>query len=225
VSEITVHHLSDSRSQRTLWLLEELGVDYELVIHQRNPKTMRAPAALREVHPLGKAPVVVVDGVPLAESGAITETLVEQLGPQLAPPAGTDAARWYRFWMHYAEGSFAPPLLVKLITRRIASAPVPFFLKPVVRRIAGTVDATYTDPELQLHLSFIDGHLGGVPWFCGEAFSAADIQMSFGLEAASARASAPAHGRAAIRGWLDRSRARPAYQRALERGGPYAYAG
>jgi glutathione S-transferase len=219
---ILVHHLENSRSQRVLWLLEELGLSYEIVRYARDPKTMRAPPELQKIHPLGKSPVVEVDGEMLAESGAVIETLVERFGPQLRPEPGTDAFRWYRFFLHYAEGSLATPLLVALLTQMIRRSPVPFFLKPIVRRVGETLDRQYTTPELQRHFDFLEQHLVSHEWFAGESFSAADIQMSFGLEAAGSRGGLG--DRPALTSWLAHIHAREAYQRALSRGGPYAYA-
>jgi glutathione S-transferase len=218
---ILVHHLDNSRSQRVLWLLEELGLPYELVLYKRDPKTMRAPPELQKIHPLGKSPVVEVDGEKLAESGAILETLVERFGPQLRPEPGTDAFRLYRFFMHYAEGSLATPLLVALLTRMVRKSPVPFFLSPIVRRIGEGLDQQYTTPELQRHFDFLEQHLASHTWFAGDPFSAADIQMSFGLEAAGSRGGLG--DRPKLAAWLQRIHARDAYQRALAKGGPYAY--
>ncbi|WP_179400636.1 glutathione S-transferase family protein [Burkholderia guangdongensis] len=218
---LTVHHLNNSRSQRVLWLLEELDVPYEIVRYERDPKTMLAPPELHAIHPLGKSPVVTDDGHTLAESGAIIEYLVERYGDgRLAPPAGTQARLDYRYWLHYAEGSAMPPLLLKLVALRIGSAPIPFFAKPIARKIAATLQSTFIDPQIALHLGYIDGALRRTGWFAGDAFSAADIQMSFPLEAATARGTGADHP--AIASFLKTIHARPAYQRALERGGPYA---
>ena len=218
---LTVHHLNNSRSQRVLWLLEELGVPYEIKRYERDAKTMLAPPELRAVHPLGKSPVITDDGLTIAESGAIIEYLVERYGQgRFAPPAGTAERLRYTYWLHYAEGSAMPPLLLKLIALRIASAPMPFFARPIARKISGTLQSSFIDPQLKLHLGYINDALTPTGWFVGDAFSAADIQMSFPLEAATARG-----GRdgkiPAIGGFLERIHARPAYQRALERGGPY----
>jgi glutathione S-transferase len=218
---LTVHHLNNSRSQRVLWLLEELGVPYEIKRYERDRKTMLAPPELRAIHPLGKSPVVVDDGQTVAESGAIIEYLVDRYGAgRLAPTPGTPERLRYTYWLHYAEGSAMPPLLLKLVASRIATAPMPFFAKPVARKIAGTLQASFVDPQLKLHLSYIDQALAATGWFVGDTFSAADIQMSFPLEAASARAGLGTkfpH----IAAFLERIHQRPAYQRALERGGPY----
>jgi len=222
MGELTVHHLDNSRSQRVLWLLEELEVPYALALYKRDATTMRAPPELRKVHPLGKSPVVTLeDGTVLAESGAILETLVERHGNgRLVPAAGTDAHRRYRFFMHYAEGSLMPPLLVRFIVARMRSAPLPFFVKPVVKGIAGKIDEAFTEPEIAKHVAFLEGELEGRTWLAGDELTAADIQMSFPLEALLARAGGlSSHPR--ISALVERMRARPAYQRALERGGPY----
>lgn len=218
---ILVHHLNNSRSQRVLWLLEELGLDYTVQRYQRDPRTMLAPAELRKIHPLGKSPLVKDDGRLLAESGAIIEYLVERYdtGRLLAPTPGTDAQLRYRYWLHYAEGSLMPPLLVTLVFNRIRSAPMPFFAKPIARGIADKALAGFARPQVKLHLDYLEGELGRSQWFAGEHFSAADIQMSFPLEAAQARFGFKDHpllGR-----FIERIHARPAYQRALEQGGPY----
>ena len=218
---LTVHHLENSRSQRVLWLLEELGVEYEVKRYPRDKKTMLAPPELRAVHPLGKSPVVTDDGATIAESGAIVEYLVERYGKgRFVPPAGTPAKLRYTYWLHYAEGSAMPPLLLKLVFERMKTGPVPFFMKPVVRGIADKVLTMFVDPQLKLHVDYTETELGKSTWFAGEELSAADIQMSFPLEAASTRAGVDAR-MPNISAFLKRIHARPAYQRALERGGPY----
>ncbi|MDF4005267.1 glutathione S-transferase [Luteibacter sp. PPL552] len=218
---ITVHHLNNSRSQRILWLLEELGLPYEIVRYQRDPKTMLAPKELRALHPLGKSPVVVDGDVTVAESGAIIEYLVDRYGEgRLRPAPGTADALRYRYFLHYAEGSAMPPLLLKLVFRRMESAPVPFFAKPVARMLARGAQNTFVDPQLKLHLAYLEGEIGKTGWFAGDAFSAADIQMSFPLEAAQSRnALTDAHPH--LREFLQRIHARPAWQAARERGGEY----
>jgi glutathione S-transferase len=219
---ITVHHLNNSRSQRVLWLLEELGLPYEIIHYQRDPKTMLAPPSLRAVHPLGKSPVVVTeDGFALAESGAILETLVERHGQgRLAPVAGTPEALRYRYWMHYAEGSAMPPLLLKLMFDQIEKAKMPFFAKPIARGIAAKAKSAFILPSIRNHLDFMEAELRKSEWFAGADFSGADIQMSFPVEAAVARGGLDA-SRPKLMAYLERIHARPAYQRALERGGPY----
>ena len=218
---ITLHHLNNSRSQRVLWLLEELGLDYEVKRYERDPETMLAPDSLRKVHPLGKSPVVTDEGQTLAESGAILEYLVERYGAgRLVPAAGTPERLRYRYWLHYAEGSAMPPLLLKLVFDRIESAPMPFIIKPVARAISHKAKSSFIEPQLKLHLDYMEGELGQAEWFAGNAFTAADIQMSFPLEAAASRGGLDA-SRPRLLAFLERIHARPAYQRALEQGGPY----
>jgi glutathione S-transferase len=218
---ITVHHLNNSRSQRVLWMLEELGLPYELVKYERDPKTMLAPESLRAIHPLGKSPVITDGSATLAESGAILEYLVETYGNgKLAPAAGTPAYRDYRYFMHYAEGSLMPLLLMKLIARRIATSPVPFFVRPITKKIARTLDQQFVAPNLTRHLKFLSDHLAKHPWFAGDELSAADVQMSFPCEAAAARAKDLGAGKE-IAEFVARIQARPAYRRAIEKGGPY----
>lgn len=220
MAELTVHHLESSRSQRVLWLLEELEVPYELRKYARDRETLRAPPELRTIHPLGKSPVVTLDdGTVLAESGAIIETLVDRYGQgRLRPEPGTEAYGRYLFWMHYAEGSLMPPLLVRLIVDRLRSGPIPFFVRPIAKGIAGKIDEAFTNPELRRHGAFIEGQLEGRAWLVGDEPTAADVQMSFPLEALLARGGSKPPRIAAL---VERIRARPAYQRALERGGPY----
>lgn len=221
---IVVHHLEQSRSQRVLWLLEELGVPYVIQRYARDPATMLAPPELRAVHPLGKSPVIEDDGRVLAETGAIVEYLVERYDHtrRLAPPAGSDERLRYRYWLHYAEGSAMPPLLLKLVFDRVGAAPAPFFARPVIRGVVDKVMGSFIGPQLALHLDFLESELAKTPWFAGAEFSAADIQMSFPLEIAAQRANLA--GRSAITGFLARIHAMPGYRRAIERGGPYAYA-
>lgn len=206
---ITVHHLENSRSQRVLWMLEELGLPYRVERYERDPKTMLAPPALRRVHPLGKSPVIDDDGAVIAETGAIVEYLVERADGRLGPPSHRDDARRWRFWLHYAEGSLMPPLLVKLVLTRI-----PLFGKAAQKKL---------QPMIDVHLDYIEAELSNREWFAGREFTAADVMMSFPLEAARARAGLDASRPATIR-WLDAIHARPAYQAALAKGGPYAYA-
>jgi len=221
---ITVHHLNNSRSQRVLWLLEELGQPYEIKKYQRDPKTMLAPPELIKVHPLGKAPVITDDGTTVAESGAIVEYLLERYGNGgLVPPIGSPERLRWRYWLHFAEGSAMPPLLLKLIFTKIALAPMPFFVKPIARAISAKALATMVEPNLKRQLDFMEGELGKSEWFAGNEFSAADIQMSFPIEAAAQRAGLDA-SRPKLMGFLKRIHARPAYKKALERGGPYSFA-
>lgn len=218
---IVVHHLNNSRSQRVLWMLEELGLPYEIVRYQRDPKTMLAPKSLRDVHPLGKSPVLVDGDHVLAESAAILEYLLERYGNgRFVPPAGTPDALRYRYFMHYAEGSAMPPLLLKLVFVRMESAPVPFFARPIARMLARGAQKAFVDPQLKLHLDYLEGEIRKTGWFAGDAFTAADVQMSFPLEAAASRAALDA-SRPALHSFLERIHARPAYRAALERGGDY----
>lgn len=220
---ITVHHLNNSRSQRVLWLLEELGLPYEIRHYQRDPATMLAPPELRQVHPLGKSPVISDGERVVAESGAILDYLATQHGPQLLPPAGTPERLRCTYFLHYAEGSAMPPLLLKLVFDRVRGNPMPFFARPIVRKVCDQVTARLIAPQLRTHLDFLEGELAGREWFAGDAFSIADVQMSFPLEAAAQRAGLDA-GRPRLWSFLQRIHARPAYRRALERGGPYAFA-
>ncbi|MGD9387871.1 MAG: glutathione S-transferase [Gammaproteobacteria bacterium] len=219
---ITVHHLENSRSQRILWLLEELGVKYRVKRYERDPETGLAPKALHQVHPLGKSPVVTDGGNTVAESGAIIEYLVERYGGDsgLRPPAGTPEQLRYTYWLHYAEGSAMPPLLLSLVFRKMPEAPMPFFVRPVVKGIAAKVQSSFIQPQLDLHLDFMEGELAGRPWFTGSEFTAADIQISFPLEAAGA-AGLLAEKRPRLEDFVARIAARPAYRRALKKGGPY----
>ncbi len=206
---VIVHHLENSRSQRILWMLEELAIPYEVRRYERDKATMLAPPELRRVHPLGKSPVIEDDGRVVAETGAIVEYLVDRADGRLGPPPHRDAALRYRFWLHYAEGSLMPPLLLKLVIGRI----------PLI----GGTAAGKVQPMIDRHLDYVESELASRPWFAGDAMTAADIMMSFPLEAARNRAGLDA-GRPATVDWLARIHARPAYQAALARGGPYAYA-
>jgi glutathione S-transferase len=206
---IIVHHLENSRSQRILWMLEELELPYEVRRYERNAKTMLAPPELRQVHPLGKSPVLQDGDTVVAETGAIAEYLVEKADGRLGPPPHREAILRYRFYLHYAEGSLMPPLLVKLVLGR-----VPVFGRTAQKRI---------QPMIDNHLSFVERELASREWFVGDSVTAADIMMSFPLEAARHRAGL-GPDRPNIMAWLDRIHTRRAYQRALQRGGPYAYA-
>jgi glutathione S-transferase len=218
---ITVHHLNNSRSQRVLWLLEELEVPYEVKRYERDATTMLAPASLKAVHPLGKSPVITDGEVTLAESGAIIEYLAgKYAGGRLLPPAGTPERLRCTYWLHYAEGSAMPPLLMSLIFNRVRTSPMPFFAKPIARGIADKVMGSFVSPQIKLHFDYMEGELAKSTWFAGNEFSAADVQMSFPLEAAAARAGLDA-GRPNLTAFLARIHARPAYQRALAKGGPY----
>ena len=205
---IRVHHLNNSRSQRVLWLLEEIGAPYEVIRYQRKPN-MLAPSELKRVHPLGKSPVIDDHGKKLAETGLIIEYLVESYAPDFAPPRQSDLYWRYKYWLHYAEGSLMPPLLLKLVIDRLG--------------LLGLPARKFVDAQIKLHLDFLESELGASPWFVGDRFSAADIILSFPLEAATARGGLD-KTRPKLFDFLRRIHARPAYQRALEKGGPYRYA-
>ena len=217
---LTLHHLDHSRSQRVLWLLEELELPYEIKLYTRDRQTMLGPAELKKVHPLGKSPVITDGDLTLAESAAILEYLLERYGSgRLAPPVGSPEHLRFRYWMHYAEGSAMPPLLLKLVFDRVANGPMPFFVRPVARAIANGANKAFIGPQLKLHQDYMESELGKSLWFAGDEFSAADIQMSFRLEAAQSRAGLDA-SRPRLSAFLQRIRERPAYQRAIARGGP-----
>jgi glutathione S-transferase len=221
---ITVHHLNNSRSQRILWLLEELGVPYEIRHYQRDAVTMRAPPELAAVHPLGKSPVITDGDRVIAETGAIIEYVVETYGAgRLRPSAGTDERYRYTYWLHFAEGTLMPPLVMRLVFDRLADGPMPPEAKPVAEAIAARVRSAYIDPQNDAHFAYLESELGRSTWFAGEEFTAADIQMSFPIEARGAR-SGFGETQPRLAGFLERISARPAYRRALERGGPYAFA-
>jgi glutathione S-transferase len=222
---LCVHHLNNSRSQRVLWLLEELGLPYEVKRYARNPETMLAPAELRKVHPLGKSPVVTDGDLTLAESGAILEYLVEKYGAgRFIPAAGTPDRLRYTYWLHYAEGSAMPPLLLKLVFDRVETAKMFFLAKPIARMIARRAKSSFIDPQLAAHLAFMESELKKAPWFAGPELTAADVQMSFPLEAAQSRAGLRKATHPRLYDFLQRIHARPAYQRALVTGGPYDFA-
>jgi glutathione S-transferase len=223
---IIVHHLNNSRSQRILWLLEELGLDYEIRKYQRDPKTMLAPPELRAIHPLGKSPVIQDGDTIVAESGAIIEYLVGRYGdgrlvPPPAPPDSPARMR-YTYFLHYAEGSAMPPLLLKLVFDRVERAPAPFFVRPIARAISRKVKDSFVLPQIRQHLAYLEGEIAGGAWFTGDEFTAADIQMSFPLEAAAARGGLDGQY-PKLSAFLERIHARPAYRRALERGGEYDF--
>lgn len=224
---IVVHHLNNSRSQRVLWLLEELGVPYEVKRYERDAQTMLAPPELLAVHPLGKSPIITDDGVTdgdrtIAETGAIVEYLVETYGQgRLVPAAGTPERLRWTYWLHYAEGSAMTPLLLKLVFTALP-ARAPGLLKGLVKTIAAKAQSGFVDPQLKSHIDYWEAELAKAEWFAGPDFTAADIMMSFPLEAGAARAGAASRPR--VKAFLDRIHARPAYRQALERGGPYDYA-
>jgi glutathione S-transferase len=223
---LTVHHLEKSRSQRVLWLLEELGVPYTLKVYLRDPKTMLAPPELKAVHPLGKSPVITDGDLTIAESGAILEYLIDTYGNQasaelagLRPPSGTSAHRQYQYWMHYAEGSLMPSLVMKLIFTTIPTRPMPFFVRIIARQLCAKVQEGFIDPGIATQLQVIDEHLSRNAWFAGEAISLADFQMSYPVAASMARS--PASKQLThMAAYAKKIETRPAYQRALAKGGP-----
>lgn len=221
---LTVHHLNNSRSQRILWLLEELGLEYDIKRYERDLETMLAPDSLQQVHPLGKSPVVTDDDLTLAESGAIVEYLVDRYGNgKLAPASDTPERLRYTYWLHYAEGSAMPPLLLNLVFQQVEEK-TPFFLKPIAGAIAGRAQSSFIQPQIALHLNYMESELSKAKWFVSDDFTAADIQLSFPLEAAATRAGLK-DSHPQLRAFLDRIHARPAYKRALDRGGEYQLAG
>ena len=205
---IVVHHLENSRSQRVLWLLEELGLPYE-VKHYKRTKIMAAPPEMKRIHPLGKSPIIEDDGVVIAETGAIIEYLVEKAGGELGPPADASGARRYRFFLHYAEGSVMTALLMRMV---IGMVP-----------LLGWAGKKMFQPMIDTHLDYVESELAARPWFAGGTFTAADTIMSFPLEFAASRADG-LRGRPATAAWLDIIHERPAYRAALQRGGPYMFA-
>ena len=219
---IIVHHLENSRSQRVLWLLEELGLPYEVRRYERDAKTMLAPPELKAIHPLGKSPVIEDNGAIIAETGAIFDYILQTYAEgRLSAPPGTSEARKLTYWLHYAEGSAMPPLLLKLVFMRVPEG-APGLLRPLIRQIAGKVQQQLINPQLASHLAYWESELAPTGWFVGDGLTAADIMMSFPLEAAANRGGAAKS--AVVMDFLNRVHARPAYQRALEAGGPYAYA-
>lgn len=214
---ITVHHLNNSRSQRILWMLEELGLEYDIKYYERDPKTMLAPASLRQVHPLGKSPVITDGELTLAESGAIIGYLVDKYGKgRFAPSPDTPERLRYTYWLHYAEGSAMPPLLLRLVFDRIEQEPLPFFIKPIAKLISSRTKSSFITPQIAQHFDYLEAELGKNLWFVGDEFTAADVQMSFPIEMAGIDASRPK-----LTAYLQSIHARPAYQQALARGGKY----
>jgi len=219
---VIVHHLNNSRSQRILWLMEELGVPYEVKRYERDAQTMLAPVELRAIHPLGKSPVITDSGKVIAETGAIIEYIIETYGQgRLIPAAGTAERLRYTYWLHYAEGSAMTPLLLKLVFTALPTR-APLLLRGLVKAIANGAQTGFIDPQLKAHVDYWDDELAKSAWFAGQDFTAADIMMSFPLEAGAARAGAGS--RPHVKAFLERIHARPAYREALKRGGPYDYA-
>lgn len=216
---ITVHHLNNSRSQRVLWLLEELGLPYEVKRYQRNPKTMLAPPELKAVHPLGKSPVITDGTVTVAESGAIIEYLVDRYGQgRLKPAAGSSDALRYTYWLHYGEGTLMPLMVMTLIFNQVERAP--FIVRPIAKAISAQVKKRYLGPNIEANLAYLETELGKNEWFAGKEFTAADVQVGFCLEAAASRGGLD-QNYPQLGAFLKRIHVRPAYRRALERGGPY----
>lgn len=221
---ITVHHLNNSRSQRVLWMLEELGIPYEIQFYQRDPKTMQAPDSLKKVHPLGKSPVITDGDMVVAESGVIIDYLARTYGEDtMLPPGNGQAWLDYNYWLHYAEGSLMPPLLMRLVFEKVKASPMPFFIKPVAKGIAAKTNQAFIGPMIDTHMDFVESHLENNTWFLGDDLSGADFQMSFPLEASLARGIV-GNDRPNITAWVKRVHARPAYQRGLEKGGEYDFA-
>lgn len=220
---VVVHHLENSRSQRILWALEELGVPYEVKRYERNKKTSLAPDSLKKVHPLGKSPVITNEGITVAESGAIIEYLVGQYGDGLLAVNDEDQLRAYQYWLHFAEGSLMPPLLLKLVFDKVRKSPMPFFAKPIAKSISRKVMKSFVGPNIKNNLAFIEDYLATHEWFAGNKLTGADIQMSFPLEASVASGVAD-HQYPNIIAYVKRIHARPGYQKALTVGGPYDYA-
>lgn len=220
---IIIHHLNNSRSQRILWMCEEIGVEYQIKHYQRDSKTNLAPKELFDVHPLGKSPVITDDGgITVAESGAIVEYLSDVYGKELRPRKNSNAYRQYIYWLHFAEGSLMPPMVLKLIFDKIKTAPMPFFVKPIAKGIANKVMNGYVGPTIKNNMIFIEKHLSENQWFAGDKISGADIQMSFPLEAAMMKMKS--NNYPAIQKYVDKIHSRVAYKKALEKGGPYDYA-
>ncbi len=216
---ITLYHLEKSRSRRVMLLLEELELDYDIENYKRDPKTFRAPLSLQKIHPLGKVPLVKDGDRILAETGAIFEELLETYGNgRFVPERGTEAMTQYRYFMHYAEASLMPPLLVRLIFDMVGSSKVPFFIKPIIKGLVKQVEGSYINKELTLQTNYLNGLLGQRKWFAGDAYTAADMMMSYPVEALLERGRMSEASTVNLRDWSKRVKARPAYQRALDRG-------
>lgn len=221
---ITLHHLNNSRSQRIVWLLEELGIEYTIKNYQRDPVTILAPDDLKAVHPLGKSPVIHDDqtDVTLAESGAIIEYLVQTYGKELMPEQGTQSYWDYLYWLHFSEGSLMPPMVMRLVFTKMKQAPMPFFIKPVAKMLANKVLSTFVSPNIKRSLDYIESHLEKNNWFCGDKLTGADVQMSFPLEASAARGLLENYP--ACKAYVAKYQARKAYQAGLAKSGEYDYA-
>lgn len=221
---ITLHHLNNSRSQRIIWLLEELKLEYVIEFHDRDAKTYLAPDSLKTVHALGKSPVIMDDqtGMTLAESGLIIEYLVQTYGQHLMPEQGTPEYWQYLYWLHFSEGSLMPPMVMNLVLTKVKSSPMPFFVKPIAKKIADQIVKQFSGPNIKRSLEFIEDHLSQNTWFCGDQLTGADVQMSFPLEASAARGMLDQYPNTLA--YVKRFKALPAYQAALAKGGDYDYA-
>jgi glutathione S-transferase len=223
---IILHHLNNSRSQRILWLLEELNLEYEVKHYQRDSVTNLAPNTLTLIHPLGKSPILTDGDITIAESGAIIEYLVgtyhkTSVGQLVDPQRGCEVHRQYTYWLHFSEGTLMPPLVAKLVLDRVRTNTKPFFVKAIANKIVDKLMAAYYGPIIAKNMDYIESHLAHNAWFAGEELSGADIQMSFPLEAAVARGNGKNFPN--ITNFVDKVHARPAYQAALEKGGKYDY--
>ena len=219
---IIVHHLENSRSQRVLWLLEELGVPYQIRRYERDKTTNLAPPELKAVHPLGKSPVIEDNGDVVAETGAIVEYLIETYGNgQFKPAQGTSEKRQYTYWMHFAEGSLMTQLILNLFFTRITEGKMPFFARPIVQKVSDKVTKGYIGPNIKAQLDFIETSLSQSDWFAGNEISGADFMMSFGLEGLNSRGRLQAYPH--TKAFVEKVQARPAYRKALEKGGAYAF--
>jgi glutathione S-transferase len=222
---VTLHHLENSRSQRILWLLEELGIEYEIKLYKRDPKTNLAPDELKAIHPLGKSPLITDGGKVIAESAVIVNYLIRNYDKdgRFTTAPDSEAAQQNEYWLHFAEGSLMPYLVMSLVFTKVKTAPMPFFVRPVAKGIADQVMKSFISPNVENSLRFIEDHLSKNIWFAGENMSASDFQMIFPLEAAMTR-SGIASKLPAINAWVKKVHALPAYQNALKKGGPYDYA-
>lgn len=218
---ITVHHLENSRSQRVIWLLEELGVEYTVKRYSRDPSTRLAPPELKAIHPLGKSPVITDGERTVAETGFIIEYLIDHYGNgKLQPKVGTEEYFRYRYWLHAGEGSTMPPLVMFIIYAATTRAPVPFFIRPITRLIFEKIKAGYLLPTIKGNLQLMEDELNKSTWFAGEELTGADILLLFAIEAASVRVGLDEYPK--LKAFVERVYARPAYQKALEAGGPFA---
>lgn len=219
---LTVHHLNNSRSQRILWLLDELAIPYDVKRYERDANTMLAPPELRAIHPLGKSPVITDGTHTIAETGAIVDYIINTYGEgRLIPPANSEDRLRYTYWVHFAEGSAMPPLVMTLVFNAVATR-APFFIRPIAKSISDNVQKNFLRPNIDAQLALMENELTKSPWFAGSDFTAADVMMSFPVEAAKSRGGLGPHAK--LTDWLKRIHARPAYQAALARGGAYAYA-